>query len=85
MRGNPFFETHQHIPGPGTYQGTLMKVRYLRGVPLPILYQHPVVGLGSLAINTAGLSTTYNDVFPPELEGLLSEEEWSDDMGRINR
>lgn len=32
-----------------------------------------------------GISTSYDELYPPELEGLMGEEEWLECMGRINR
>lgn len=32
-----------------------------------------------------GISSAYDDRYPPELEGWMTKEEWSDCIGRINR
>lgn len=37
------------------------------------------------AFSPPGLSTSYDDDYPPELEGVLNEEEWTEAIQRINR
>lgn len=33
----------------------------------------------------AGISSSYDEGYPPELEGWMAREEWLECMGRINR
>ncbi|CAM9832697.1 unnamed protein product, partial [Ectocarpus fasciculatus] len=57
------------------------------------IQEHEAGGLGVIRLEpigiklgaTAGISSAYDDQYPPELEGWMATEEWFDCIGRINR
>eukprot|EP00903_Cladosiphon_okamuranus_P018612 g17132.t1 len=38
-----------------------------------------------IKLGATGISSSYDDGYPPELEGWMAKEEWQECMGRINR
>lgn len=58
----------------------------LRLIPSEMHYLHqPGACMRVRHPNGAGISSSYDERYPPELEGWMAREEWLECMGRINR